>query len=192
MSSIGSMRVAILRNCCDLQMKLKSGRRIYPTDRLVTGNHPELENSGGSKQEKQSDVIINLALAQADLFHAPDGTGFADVQVKGHRETWRIGSSQFRLWASRLFYETRRSAPNSDAMQSALKVLKSKACFDGEERAVSVRVAGFEDRLYLDLGTPDWKAAEIDANGWRVIANPPVRFRRAKGMSAPTGAGAWR
>ncbi len=27
-----------------------------------------------------------------------------------------------------------------------------------------------------------WRAVEIDATGWRVIDNPPVRFRRASGM----------
>src|SRR5262249_60715692 len=27
-----------------------------------------------------------------------------------------------------------------------------------------------------------WWVVEIDATGWRVISNPPVRFRRAAGM----------
>jgi hypothetical protein len=27
-----------------------------------------------------------------------------------------------------------------------------------------------------------WRAVEIDGNGWRVIDNPPVRFRRTAGM----------
>ncbi len=30
--------------------------------------------------------------------------------------------------------------------------------------------------------TKTWRAVEIDATGWRVIDNPPVRFRRASGM----------
>ena len=42
--------------------------------------------------------------------------------------------------------------------------------------------AGLDDRLYLDLGDATWRAVEIDATGWRVIDNPPVRFRRAAGM----------
>src|SRR5262249_5172222 len=35
-----------------------------------------------------------------------------------------------------------------------------------------------------DLGDESWRAVEIDATGWRVIDNPPVRFRRAGGMRA--------
>jgi hypothetical protein len=47
---------------------------------------------------------------------------------------------------------------------------------------VHIRVGGLDDRLYLDLGDETWRAVEIDAIGWRVIDNPPVRFRRAAGM----------
>src|SRR6202023_2476203 len=46
--------------------------------------------------------------------------------------------------------------------------------------------------LYLDLGDETWCAVEIDATGWRVIDNPPVRFRRASGMKPmpiPMGGG---
>ena len=47
---------------------------------------------------------------------------------------------------------------------------------------VHIRVGGLDGRLYLDLGDETWRAVEIDATGWRVIDNPPVRFRRAAGM----------
>src|SRR5262245_55179460 len=75
-------------------------------------------------------------------------------------------------------------APNSDALQSALNVLEAKAHFDSPERPVHVRVGGLCDRLYLDLCDEHWRVVEIDATGWRVIDNPPVRLRRAAGMQA--------
>jgi hypothetical protein len=61
-------------------------------------------------------------------------------------------------------------------------VIEAKAHFDAPERVVHVRVGGLDGRLYLDLGDATWRAVEIDATGWRVIDNPPVRFRRAAGM----------
>ena len=48
------------------------------------------------------------------------------------------------------------------------------------------------DRTYIDMGGPDWRAIEIDADGWRVVDEPPIRFRRAPGMlplPMPMGAG---
>jgi hypothetical protein len=49
---------------------------------------------------------------------------------------------------------------------------------------VFVRVAECAGHLYLDLGDLSWRAVEIGANGWNVIARPPVMFRRPAGMGA--------
>ena len=61
-------------------------------------------------------------------------------------------------------------------------MIEAKAHFGAPERIVDVRVGGLDGRLYLDLGDEAWRAVEIDVSGWRVIDNPPVRFRRAAGM----------
>jgi hypothetical protein len=54
--------------------------------------------------------------------------------------------------------------------------------FDGPMRAVHLRVAEQDGRVYLDLAEDHWRAVEIDADGWRVIPCPPVTFRRTPGM----------
>ena len=56
-----------------------------------------ISDGSEEKARKQSDILIDLA-GEADLFHAPDGTGYADVNVEGHRETWPIRSKGFRRW----------------------------------------------------------------------------------------------
>ena len=47
---------------------------------------------------------------------------------------------------------------------------------------VNVRIAEHEGRIYLDLADQAWRAVEIGPEGWRVNAEPPVRFRRPTGM----------
>ena len=135
----------------------------------------------GGRGPSQVDILLELAQA-AELFHTPDGTGFADLDINGHRETWAIRAKGFRRWLARRFYEEIRGAPNSEAMASAIGVIEAKAHFDGPERKVHIRVGGVDGRLYLDLCNAAWQAVEIDASGWRVIDDPPVRFRRAAGM----------
>jgi hypothetical protein len=125
--------------------------------------------------------LIGLAQS-AELFHSPDRTGFADLDIDGHRETWPIRSKGFRRWLARRFYDATQGAPSSEALASALNVVEAKAHFDAPEREVYVRVGALDERLYLDLGEKKWRAVEIDVTGWRVIDNPPVRFRRAAGM----------
>jgi len=104
--------------------------------------------------------------------------------VNGHRETGRIRSKGFRRWLMRRFFEETEGAPNSETLLAALKVIEAKAHFEARERTVHVRVAGADGKIYLDLGEETWCAIEIDAEGSRVVDNPPVRFRRAAGMQA--------
>ena len=139
------------------------------------------KNVDGRRRPTQADILIDLAEA-ADLFHAADGTAFADLDINGHRETWRVRSKGFKRWLARQFYEATDGAPSSEALQSALNVVEAKAHFDAPERPVYIRVGGIDGSLYLDLGDKAWRAIEITTTGWRVVEDPPVRFRRAAGM----------
>jgi len=131
--------------------------------------------------KKQANFLIELANA-AELYHAPDGTGFADLYIGGHRETWPVHSKGFKRWLALRFYKTTRSAANSEALQSALNVIEAKAQFDAAAHAVHVRIGEHDGRLYLDLCDETWRAIEIGPDGWQVVAAPPIRFRRAPGM----------
>ena len=155
----------------------KAGCRVTALDKALAPN----DGDRGRGDPKQSDTLIALA-AEADLFHVADGNGYADVKINGHRETWAVRSKGFKRWLVRGFYEQTGGAPSSDALQSALHVIEAKAQFDGPERPVFIRIGGHEGKLYLDLCDEDWRAAEVDRDGWRVIEDSPVRFRRAPGM----------
>jgi len=161
-----------------LRSKLKkAGCRVTALDEAIAEENGET----GGRGPTQADILIDLARS-AELFHAPDGTAFADIDVNGHRETWPIRSKGFKRWLARRFYEAIHGAPSSEGLQSALNVIEAKAHFDAPERIVHIRVGGLDGRLYFDLGDETWRAVEIDTTGWRVIGKPPVRFRRAAGM----------
>jgi hypothetical protein len=155
----------------------KAGCRVMALDDSID----EESGEAGGRGPTQADILIDLAQT-AELFHAPDGTGFADLNINGHRETWGIRAKGFRRWLARRFFEATQGAPSSEALQSALNVIEAKAHFDAPEHVVHVRVGGLDGKLYLDLADHTWRAVEIDTTGWRVIGNPPVRFRRAAGM----------
>ena len=165
-----------------LRAKLKkAGCRVLQLDAAIA----EKQGGAAGLRHTQADILIELAQA-TDLFDASDGTAFADIEVNGHRETWSIRRSKgFRRWLNGRYYEaTGGGAPNSEALQSALNVIEAKAHYDGQKRDVYVRVGSADGHLYLDLCDDAWRAVEIDASGWRVIDNPPVRFRRSNGMKA--------
>ena len=157
----------------------KAGARVTALDDAIA----EENGDQGGRGPTQADILIDLAQSVA-LFHTPDGSGYADLDINGHRETWPIRAKGFRRWLARRFFEETGGAPSSEALQSALNVIEAKAHFDAPERQVHIRVGGLDGRLYLDLGDEAWRAIEIDSTGWRIVDNPPVRFRRASGMKA--------
>jgi hypothetical protein len=161
-----------------LRVQLKqAGCRVTKLDQALA--HLDRESGGGA--QTKADILIGLA-AEAELFHAPDGTGFADLNVRSHRETWAIRSKGFKRWLARCFFEATEGAPSSEALQSALNVIEAKAHFDGPERIVRVRVGGLNGKIYLDLADEKWRAVEIDSTGWRVVENSSVRFSRPAGI----------
>lgn len=130
----------------------------------------------------QAEELLQLAAA-AHLFHTADGCGYADVQVNGHRETHKLPHGMGN-WLRRAYFKATGTAPAPEALSSALAVLQSRAEFDGPECEVYLRAAPDDARLYIDLADPAWQAVEVDADGWRVVQAPPVRFRRPKAMQA--------
>ena len=129
----------------------------------------------------QSDVLVDIA-AEASLFHTKDWTPYADVTINEHRETLEVRSSGFRQWLERQYYKQTDGAPSSEAMTSTLSLVGAQARFEAPELPVAVRTGGHEGKVYLDLCDDNWRAVEIDANGWRIVEEPPLRFIRTAGM----------
>ncbi len=147
-----------------------------------------LSSQSNEKQTNptQADKLVKLALENLTLFHAPDGEGFADLIVNGVRQTHALRTKAFRDWLSSTFFDLENKAPGGQALQDTLGALEGQARFRGEEHQVFVRFAVTEiegnTRLYLDLGTSDWSAIEIDSSGWKLVNLPPVRFKRPKSL----------
>jgi Bifunctional DNA primase/polymerase, N-terminal/Primase C terminal 2 (PriCT-2) len=144
---------------------------------------------GSEKSEKPSAAVMLARIAaeaHSDdgraLFHNADGQGYADLIVNGHRETHPVRSQSYKQWLVREFYQSSGKAPSSEALSTALNLIEAQALFEGARREVNLRVAQRRDTYYLDLCNDKWQAVEIDAEGWRVVDRPPVRFIRRKGM----------
>jgi hypothetical protein len=138
-------------------------------------------SSGGDseKKESQSDRLVKLVISDGvELFHNDLGEGFARVPVGDHREVWRCRSKDFRHWMAGRFYQSEEKAPGSDALSAALNVIEAKARFDGAEHRLHNRIASHGDAIWCDLADRSWRAARITAEGWSVVADPPILFRR--------------
>jgi hypothetical protein len=139
------------------------------------------------RKDTAAERIVALAdLAGVELFRDPDGKPFAMVPVGGHRETLPIRGKSFRLWLSRLLFQSDKRVPSSAHLADALGLLEGRAIHDGTVRPVFVRVGRADGCVYLDLGDEAWRVVKITPQGWEVLPSSasPVRFRRPNSLRA--------
>ncbi len=146
-----------------------------------TATPPAGADPPAARRQKGSTLLLQL-VADAELFHTPEPEGYARVRVGDHSEVHRIRSRSFKLWLRGAFYAANGHVPNSEALEESLSAVEARALFGSPERPVCVRLAEHDGAYYLDLADPRWRAVRIDSIGWRIVNDPPVMFRRAKGM----------
>jgi hypothetical protein len=140
----------------------------------------DTDNMTKSDNSNQADKLINITESNKNivLFHDNYKDAYISIPRDNHQEIWRCSSGQLKDWLSKVYWEKYKKAPNSDALNTALNVIKGKARFDGCEIPLFNRTA-YKDGIYwYDLAGRDWKAVKIDENGWNIIDNPPIIFRR--------------
>jgi hypothetical protein len=156
---------------------------VVPSSSARNGTPDEPNGRTADERKSQAKALLELA-AGVECFRSPEGQLFADVRIEDRRETWPIGSAAFRQWLALRLYREHDKAAGAQPMNDAVAVLEARARFDGPERLVGLRVAQTEGRIYVDLVNDRWEAVEISRDGWRVVKDPPVRFRRTGGMRA--------
>jgi hypothetical protein len=149
-----------------------------PEQKTEAKDEPEKEDKGTIAER-----VLKLASA-AEYFCTPDKATYADIRADGFRETHSINSRAFRLWLIGQFDESEGKTINSSAMAEVIGVLDSRAIRSKVVREVNLRTAEDQGKVYLDLGLPDWSAIEVDTHGWRIVAEPPVRFTRPESLLA--------
>lgn len=137
------------------------------------------------------DELIDIAEATATFWHDPDFVPFASVARDGHIENAPIDSDAFRLAlvaAYGIAHPRRRRdgtlapAGVGDAALKEAMVALTAVARSGPTHEPKVRLAGADGRLYVDLGSEAWSSVEIDATGWRIVPQAPVKFIRPPGF----------
>ena len=138
----------------------------------------EVSNDDGKKS--QSALLIE-ALEDINgliFFHDELNEPFVRIPIDNHKEIWRCRGKQFKRYAGKIFWDTYGKAINSDALNTALNVIEGKACFDGLQHELTTRVASSDGAIWYDLSNTEWQVIKITPNGWEIITDPPILFKR--------------
>lgn len=141
------------------------------------------EVAGHYERKAQATLLVELA-GVAELFHTPgaDAEAYAVVPDGARKEATAVRSTPFRRWLRHQFWQVYGKAIGEQVVASAVETLASRAVIEGPEHPVWARVAEHGLTTYLDLADAERRVVEIDADGWRIVTDPPVYFVRPRGM----------
>ena len=160
-------------------------RRVIDSAKPIEAAAIEGTEDGKKPHKSVAERLLEIGRT-ATYFQTPDRVAYADITISGNRHTYAVRSRAFRMWLAGMYFNVEGKGIGSQTMQDTLSTLEAIALYgqDSPTREVHLRIAQHEEKIYLDLGTPDWKAIEIDATGWRIINEPPIRFWRPDSLQA--------
>ena len=127
-----------------------------------------------------ADLLVAQATHDFEFFHDASGEAWAWDGVL----SLKVGSSQLTERLARNFYLATGKAPGATTLSTATTTLRAVALWDGPEHTVGLRIAGHEGRVIVDLADAEHRVVVIDAAGWTVTPESPIRFHRPDGASA--------
>jgi hypothetical protein len=145
------------------------------------GPQVEFERDKVKGEVKQRFDLLGLS-SEIELFRTPQGEAYGSVPIKGHFEHHPIKSRAFEDFLRYRYFSVTGSAPRPQDVRDATSHFMAVAMFDSPTKSVHVRVAAAGGLNYLDLCDGQWRAVQFDPAGWRVVAVPEIKFRRAPGM----------
>lgn len=150
---------------------------VTELDRATRGTAP-----GSADDRSTLDDLVALARAQCHLHHDADRQAVAVIRLPGRREVWRVQSSGFEEWLRAAYWRAYEAGVADSTMKAALATLAAAGINDGDQVAVHVRTARWQDGYVIDLCDEHWQAVVVTPSGWQVVAESPVLFTRTPSM----------
>ncbi len=134
-------------------------------------------------RKSQADLLLEIVDEKVQqeeiiLFHTDLDEPYANIEINQHRANLPCKGKTFNLFLCRLFRQNFNKAISSDALRTALNNIEQTALFDGKKISLSNRVTWHDCALWYDLADERQRAVKITSEGWDIIENPPILFRR--------------
>lgn len=131
------------------------------------------------ERKTQSQILIGLC-SDMVFIHDELGEGYAKLKIGNHFELWMIKSRKMKLiLMDRYMRAFKDKVPSENALKEAVSALDAKAVLRGKKATIHTRIAEADEAIYIDLCNDEWEVIEIKKDGWKIISEPPIYFKRS-------------
>lgn len=145
---------------------------IYKVSDEYVGN---IENDDIPEEESVDKILMRYA-RDFELFHDTKKITYARIQREDHHEIYAINSEEFSDILRERYLDEYNSVVKKHELESVIETISAIAKFKGKEYEMYIRICEHDGAIWFDLG--NWKAVKITKNGWEIIDNPPILFKK--------------
>lgn len=142
----------------------------------------EASSSEGGKGPSQSTRLVNMILENPNVTLFKDEYDVAHIRipVEDHSEVWPCKSGALTRWLGGEFYRLTRgkTVAGRESMKDAVSLLEGRAINECEEHRLFNRIAQTPEAVWYDLADKKWRAVRITQEGWSIVTDVPMLFRR--------------
>jgi hypothetical protein len=179
----GKLGFRCLHNSCTGK-HWKDFRRHFEPEKIKNKTTGENDDEGEKPASKSAATRLVEFTEAFTFFHDRQDRPFVRLEINAHTEIWPVESTRFRKLLARTYYQQTKKAINRNALSDAVTTLAGKACHDGNEEAVLLRVAPHDENILIDLCDDGWRVVEVTPDGWRILDKSPVAFIRTGSMQS--------
>lgn len=130
--------------------------------------------------KRQIDILKELVCSKNDITIFVDqfDEAYVEVKINGHKEVIKCDSGRFKNWLVKNYWDKTNEIPNSENANKVISLLQAEAIFGDKRYELSLRVAFKGNSIWYDLTDRNYRAVEITENGWKIIDDAPILFKR--------------
>lgn len=152
-------------------------------DRINSSDYKKDPEASGrmSKANKAKLSVVNNI---KKLYKASDGRIYVELILGDHKELIATDSEMFKHWLIYLFEHTNQGQMLGKAdINTVISSINSMGTFRGKQVDIYLRIAEINDTIYLDLCNDKRQVLKINKDGFKVLNESPVLFKRFPDMA---------
>jgi hypothetical protein len=138
----------------------------------------EALEEGLESKSQAARLVARAIIAAKEFFKDQYGEPYAAIITDRAKEVYAMRSRGFRRWLRKLAWDAEGKPVAQETLKTVEGVLEGLAVFEGRRIELHNRVAWHDGAVWYDLTDKNWRAVKITAEGWEVVEDPPILFRR--------------